>query len=278
MTLGKVLRRQFRPTNIPAAIAALVVVACGVLADRQNSQLSDERSRAEVLSQVSLIRAKLEGDINGDTQLVRGLVSRHFHRTEHYANALRRAFGQPAAESPADQEHRRRPRSRRGHGISLGRERGGDRARLPQERAAARGRLAHARQRRRRDDGSGRPRSGRQGLHHPLSRVHRRSRRRKDLLGHCFGGHRRSTRCTATAASIGRDLPIDIVDHEQWTRLGKKGSAFSATPQVANDHPVVADVSVPSGSWRISATPKGGWDAAPSSRLARAAGHLWRPG
>ena len=72
---SRTFRRLFRPTNIPAAIAALVAVVCGGLADHQNSQLSDERSRAEVLSQVNLIRAKLEGDINGDIQLVRGLVS-----------------------------------------------------------------------------------------------------------------------------------------------------------------------------------------------------------
>lgn len=75
MTFGRTLRRRFRPTHVPAAIAALVAIVCGVLVDHQNSQLSDERSRAEVLSQVSLIRAKLEGDINGDIQLVRGLVA-----------------------------------------------------------------------------------------------------------------------------------------------------------------------------------------------------------
>ncbi|HYA73086.1 MAG TPA: CHASE domain-containing protein, partial [Roseiarcus sp.] len=75
MALGRSLRKHFRPTNIPAAIAAFVALACGALADRQNNQLSDERSRAEVMDVVSLIRARLEGDINGDIQLVRGLVA-----------------------------------------------------------------------------------------------------------------------------------------------------------------------------------------------------------
>src|ERR1700758_1539304 len=63
------------PTNIPAAIAALGVAICGVLFDCQNRQLAEERARAEILSQANLIRAKLEGDINGDVQLVRGLAA-----------------------------------------------------------------------------------------------------------------------------------------------------------------------------------------------------------
>jgi sensor domain CHASE-containing protein len=60
---------------MPAAIAAIVIVLLGIFTDRQNRQLFDERLRAEVLSQVTLIQAKLEGDINGNIQLVRGLVS-----------------------------------------------------------------------------------------------------------------------------------------------------------------------------------------------------------
>jgi sensor domain CHASE-containing protein len=65
----------FQATNLPAAIAAIVVVLFGVYADWQNRQLSEERLRAEVLSQANLIRTKLEGNINGDIQLVRGLVA-----------------------------------------------------------------------------------------------------------------------------------------------------------------------------------------------------------
>ncbi|MFN4212061.1 MAG: hypothetical protein ACK4G5_15950, partial [Devosia sp.] len=64
-----------RPTLLPALVALIVLVAGGVALDRQTNVLDEERARAVVLAQVSLIRAKLEGNINGNIQLVRGLVS-----------------------------------------------------------------------------------------------------------------------------------------------------------------------------------------------------------
>lgn len=64
-----------RPILVPALMALAVLVAGGLFLDRQNGILEDERMRAGVLAEVSLIRAKLEGDINGNIQLVRGLVS-----------------------------------------------------------------------------------------------------------------------------------------------------------------------------------------------------------
>ena len=69
------MRRLFRPTNIPAAIATIVAVLFGIFADRQNSQLFDERLRGEVLHQLNLVQTKLEGTINGDIQLARGIVA-----------------------------------------------------------------------------------------------------------------------------------------------------------------------------------------------------------
>src|SRR5690606_29446781 len=60
---------------LPALLALVVLIAGGVYLDRQSSILDEERARAAILNQVSLIRAKLEGNINGNIQLVRGLVS-----------------------------------------------------------------------------------------------------------------------------------------------------------------------------------------------------------
>ena len=64
-----------RPILLPALVALIVLIAGGVFLDRQSSVLNEERMRAAVLADVSLIRAKLEGNINGNIQLVRGLVS-----------------------------------------------------------------------------------------------------------------------------------------------------------------------------------------------------------
>src|SRR5690606_9367490 len=67
--------RLFRKTNIPAFLALLVIVTAGVLADRQQQRAFEQSQRTEVLGHVSVLRAKLEGNINSNIQLVRGLVA-----------------------------------------------------------------------------------------------------------------------------------------------------------------------------------------------------------
>ena len=52
-----------------------MIVIAGLFAEYQNRRLNEERLRADVLNQVSLIRAKLEGNVNSNIQLVRGLVA-----------------------------------------------------------------------------------------------------------------------------------------------------------------------------------------------------------
>ncbi|TIR46420.1 MAG: hypothetical protein E5X53_35735, partial [Mesorhizobium sp.] len=55
---------------------AMIVIAVGAaFADHQNKIVSDQAVRADVLAKVNLIRAKLEGNINGNLQLVQGLVA-----------------------------------------------------------------------------------------------------------------------------------------------------------------------------------------------------------
>ena len=64
-----------RPALLPGLVAVALLVAGGVYLDRQSSVLNQERARAQVQAEMSLIRAKLEGNISGNIQLVRGLVS-----------------------------------------------------------------------------------------------------------------------------------------------------------------------------------------------------------
>jgi diguanylate cyclase (GGDEF)-like protein len=64
-----------RPTLLPGLVALVVLVAGGVYLDRQSSVLNQERARAQVQAEMSLVRAKLEGNISSNVQLVRGLVS-----------------------------------------------------------------------------------------------------------------------------------------------------------------------------------------------------------
>ena len=64
-----------RPIWLPALVALAVLLVGGVVLDQQNSRLQKERARSEVMAELSLIRAKLEGNINSNIQLVRGLVA-----------------------------------------------------------------------------------------------------------------------------------------------------------------------------------------------------------
>ncbi|MGV3573990.1 MAG: bifunctional diguanylate cyclase/phosphodiesterase [Devosia sp.] len=60
---------------MPALLAFIVVVAAGLILDRQAETINQERVRSEVLGRISVIRAKLEGHVSSNVQLVRGLVS-----------------------------------------------------------------------------------------------------------------------------------------------------------------------------------------------------------
>ncbi len=67
--------RLRRPAFTPAVIAALVAIFLGVVADGQQKQLALARARTEALSELNLIQDRLEGDVRGEVQLVRGLVA-----------------------------------------------------------------------------------------------------------------------------------------------------------------------------------------------------------
>jgi sensor domain CHASE-containing protein len=64
-----------RTSVVPATIATLVLLIVGWFADYQNNILHRQAMRSSVLGEVSVIRAKLEGTINANLQLVRGLIA-----------------------------------------------------------------------------------------------------------------------------------------------------------------------------------------------------------
>jgi len=72
---GKAGHKFFKPSFIPVLIALVVVVSGAIFAEWQNKRVFHQSERTEVLNKVSLIRARLEGNINANIQLVRGLVS-----------------------------------------------------------------------------------------------------------------------------------------------------------------------------------------------------------
>jgi diguanylate cyclase (GGDEF)-like protein len=70
-------RRDWWRTGLVPALLVLIaiVVVAGVLIDRQAATINRERLKSDVIAEISLLRAKLEGNIAGNIQLVRGLVA-----------------------------------------------------------------------------------------------------------------------------------------------------------------------------------------------------------
>ena len=184
--LQKRARSLLRPTNIPAVIAAVVVVIFGVFADRQNTAAFQRAQRDEVLDQVSLIRARLEGNIKGDVRLC-AASSAPSPSSPQMSQAR---FAEIAASLLESGSEIRNIAGAPDLVVSLvypmHGQRKGARPRLSHERGAAQRGAAGARQRRTRACRPGRPGAGRAGLRRPVPGLRYRRQRRKDVSGASF--------------------------------------------------------------------------------------------
>ncbi|WP_206532370.1 MULTISPECIES: EAL domain-containing protein [unclassified Mesorhizobium] len=253
----------FSSANLPAAIAFVVLLVCAVFADQQNSRVSDQLARADVLAKVNIIRAKLEGNIGGNLQLVQGLVSAIV--TEPY-------MGQQRFASLAGNLFQQKSQLRNIAGapdlvISLmypmqGNEKaiGLDyRKNEAQRMAALRARDQHVLV-------FAGPVDLAQGGRGFIGRI--------PVFVPTAGGGSRFWGIVSAVVDVDRlyaasgltnsELDIDVA-LTGADALGGGGKRFFGGDNVVAGNPVSADVQLPSGSWRISAIPKGGWPAAPKN-------------
>ena len=64
-----------RTMAIPVLLALLAMMVAAVIVDRQNQEIAESHLRSTTLNQISVIRAKLEGYVAGNIQLIKGLVA-----------------------------------------------------------------------------------------------------------------------------------------------------------------------------------------------------------
>ncbi|QDZ12530.1 bifunctional diguanylate cyclase/phosphodiesterase [Devosia ginsengisoli] len=255
-----------RPILLPALVAVIVLVAGGVFLDRQSNVLNEERMRAAVLAEVSLIRAKLEGNINGNIQLVRGLVS--VISTEPDMNQAR--YSALVSNLFEEQSQLRSIAAAPGFVISMTYPLKGNEAAIGldyrtnalQGEAALRARDA-----------------GRLVLAGPVNLVQggrgfigRFPVYVDGPTGRAFWGLVSAVvdvdRLYADSGLFDPERSVDIsITGKDAT--GSQGTRFFG-PDLVEQNPVLVEVTLPTGSWEIAAVPKGGWAAAQDNGWMRA--------
>ncbi|MCR6670629.1 EAL domain-containing protein [Devosia ginsengisoli] len=247
-----------RPILLPALVAVIVLVAGGVFLDRQSSVLNEERMRAAVLAEVSLIRAKLEGNINGNIQLVRGLVS--VISTEPDMDQTR--YSALVSNLFEEQSQLRSIAAAPDFVISMTYPLKGNEAAIGLDyRTNA---LQGAAALRARD-------AGKLVLAGPVNLVQggrgfigRFPVYMDTPAGRAFWGLVSAVvdvdRLYADSGLFdpARSIDISITGKDA---TGSEGTRFFG-PDLGQQNPVLAEVTLPTGSWEIAAVPKGGWAAA----------------
>ena len=256
----KIRQAVFTTTNIPAAIALVVIAVLGLYADHQNRLVSRQSARESVLAQAHLIRSNLEGSVSGNLQLVRGLVATlstepvmDQERFERLAANLFRGDSQlrNIAAAPNFVISMMYPMAGNESAIGLD-YRTNEAQREGALRARDGGELVLV--------GPVALRQGGEGFigRYPVF---------VDLpgAGRQFWG---IVSAVIDAEKLYRDsglldpnLPIEVAIIGADSP-GERGTRFFGSEAVIDGDPVTTDVLLPSGSWRLAAVPKGGWDTA----------------
>jgi diguanylate cyclase (GGDEF)-like protein len=246
---------------LPAVATFCLMLMIGAYAMWQSHVIHQGQVRAQVLQDVSLIRAKLEGNLGSSIQLARGLVATL--STEPNMDQAR--FGALASRILANDTHLRNVAAAPDLVVQLmypiaGNERaiGLDyRSNEAQYAAAARARDA-----------------GELVLAGPVDLV----QGGQGLIGRFpvfvdeAGSGRRFWGIVSAVIDLERlyedsglndsrhGLDIALVGRDG---LSIDGEQFYGTPAILGQNPVAVGVVLPSGSWRIAAIPKGGWPTFP---------------
>jgi len=252
-----------RPTTVPAVVTFVVMLAVAWYAAAQNQAVYDQRSRADVLNEMSVVRAKLEGNISANVQLVRGLVA--VIATE--PNMEQPRFAELATMLFADHSQLRNIAAAPDLVVKLMYPLEGNEKAIGldyRNNSAQREATLRAQQ------------TGQMVLAGPVDLV----QGGRGFIGRfpVFVGEPKRQRFWGVISAVvdmarlyadsgltDPDLNIDIALTGNDGR-GRSGEQFYGLHSVTADNPVTASVVLPNGEWVMSAVPKGGWVAvAPNS-------------
>jgi diguanylate cyclase (GGDEF)-like protein/PAS domain S-box-containing protein len=264
-----------RPSVIAVGIALAVTVVTGIYAEVQKRAVHRQSARATVSEQLGLVRARIEGNINSNLQLIRGLVA----VIATQPDIDQEQFGRIAGNLLGNQSQIRNVAAAPGLVVSLmypieGNEKaiGLDYRKNVQQREAA-----HER-RENRSDGArrtGRPHTGWPGIYRTFSGVPVEN---PAGLRTAVGTGVRGRRCRAALCrqrpGYDPDLPVDVAISGRDALHARQVRSFFGSPEIFADDPVVSEVSLPTGRWRIAAIPRGGWSGHAGKSGWNSAGHI----
>ena len=247
--------------SAPVIIAIIAVAVAGLFADWQNGQVHRQQLRASVLSELSLIRARLSGDISANLQLIRGLaaaiaIEPDMDRVRFDALASRVLEGnrQLRSISVAPDLVVTMTHPAAGNEATIGLDYRANQAQAPAAlRAATSGRVVLA--------GPVDLVQGGQGLIARFPVFAADGAGNRQLWG-LVSAVIDPERLYGDAGMLDPDLGIEIAIRGA-DATGEAGAPFLGLRDVFDDNPVTADISLPSGSWSIAAVPKEGWNTVP---------------
>ncbi|WFE74672.1 ATP-binding protein [Roseinatronobacter sp. S2] len=249
-----------RKTNVPALLAFVVVIAGWIAAETQSRNTYIQAQRNSVLAQAAVLRADLEGTVNGTIQPVRGLIATI--ATEPDMDQTR--FAELASRLIEDQQVLRNVGAAPDMVIQMmypiaGNEQaiGLDYTRHPDQREAALraralGQLVLA--------GPVDLLQGGQGFigRFPVFLP------REDGTSEFWGlvSAVMDVDVLYQQAGLDDDLPFAVTLTGR-DATGAQGPAFFGPTVTQEDEPVITYVQLPTGSWQIAALPHGGWQTQP---------------
>ncbi|HQZ13082.1 MAG TPA: EAL domain-containing protein [Devosia sp.] len=254
-------------------MAVLVVTVAGLFADYQNNLVHQQNLRADVLAEVSVVRAKIEGYISGNLQLVRGLIASIAsepdmppERFRQLASYMFEQGGQLSSIAVAPGLVVTMTYPLEGNEAVIGL----DYSKNEDQRAAAMRAVE----------------TGRLFLAGPVDLV----QGGKGFIGRfpVFVGTTPATRqfwglvsavidvdrLYEDSGLLDKSLSIDVAI-AGTDASGDKNTPFFGRASIFDENPVLTEVVMPAGSWVVAAVPKTGWNTtAPGSWLLRSAAVL----
>lgn len=247
-----------RGSRIQLLLATIVVIFATIFAIHQNQRMFEQKLRSDVLSQASLIRSKLEGNINANIQLIRGLVA----SIETNPDIAQIEFSDLVSSLLTQNLQIRHIAAAPDMVVELIHPIIGNESAIGLDyrtNEAQRAAVIKARD------------TGKFVLAGPVDLVQGGQGfvGRFPVFTRAATGQRQFWGIVSAVVDVqelysesgllNAELPIDIAITGR-DATGSSGGRFFGPASIIGNNPVLVDVALPFGRWQIAATPKGGWD------------------